>query len=235
MIGILTTVFSVASSAISSIAAAAGPVISSVASAASSLLCKIPQIIGPALEIASKIGETIFDVAKIFEAGLNSVGDALTLGQKIFEANMQGVDMQEGESMEHFVNRINQIPFDKSSIEKLSPEERLSRTLVGSTAMAQHLGEKLDMHFSPEFLAGIQKMELKQKEIEGFIRSFKEEGMKTMDPMLDYLTGKEMNVEDINKIDKILYSTLSSINPTSTDGQNLQRIATMEEKAKQSW
>lgn len=224
----------IVSSAISAISTAM-PAISSIASAACSLVCKLPQIIGPALDIAGKIGNLLFDIAKVFNAGLNTIDNVLTLGAKIFEANMKGIEMEPGESVEHYVDRIKDVQVDQESIERLSPEERLARVSLGCTTMAKHLEEKLDINFSPDFLAGIQKMDIKQNEVEGFIRSFKNEGVKSMDPMIDYLSGKEMSVDDINKIDKIMYSSLSSIYPHNTEGQNLQRIASMEEKAKQSW
>lgn len=185
----LSSAFSAVCSGISNICSAIGGALFSgaggIAALAASLI--IPGVGLP--EIIATIDIIVRAVSAIAEAlGLKDQNETPEeLGMKAEEADKKPEDF---DSIEAYIEYLrNDVKIDKEKLERLSDEDKVKYTAIGTAINIKGIEEKYGIEAAGDFWKTVADLELSGEETKQYIESFKQGGVTNMKDMTDYLKG----------------------------------------------
>lgn len=110
------------------------------------------------------------------------------LGMKAEEAEKKPEDF---DSIEAYIEYLrNEIQIDKQKLEKLSDEDRVKYTAIGTAIYIKGIEEKYGIQAPAEFWNTAAEMKLSGDEVKGYMDTFREKGITNMKDMSDYIRGE---------------------------------------------
>ena len=180
------------SGAISSIGSALGGFAKSMISVVAKL--PIPGIsdIARVIEVVGKIANVISAVAKVL--GINTEDDPTVLGAKAAQCDEKPENF---ESTEAYINHLrHNVKLDREKFDKMSSEEKLGCTAIGTAIYTKGVEEKMGgVDIPVECMGTIAKTQeagitIDPKTIVAVIKALKDAGITNMEDISDCIEGK---------------------------------------------
>lgn len=210
------------SKAVSFIGSAFSSITPSITNFATKLISPFNKIL-LAIEVVSVVINIVAGIAELL--GLKPEKEsAEELGAKAKEAPLKQDDFESTEAYIHYLR--NEIELDKEKFEKMDEHEKLACSAVGASLYAKNIEERIGVKLSPEFLLIAGKLEMKALEVKAFIDSFKENGLKDMQLMGEYLSGK-LDEKTDTKVESAIIKGFKSMNPEMSKNDIQNKIADM--------
>lgn len=129
------------------------------------------------------------------------------------------------ESASNYIDYLKTVDFNKAEFDNWSPEKKIASSTVGNALITEAIKEKTGVEIPADFVANIEKAEVKHEEAAAFIEKFSEEGKESMSEMNDYLkNAPNMTEEKTAEMKSLATETLKELNPEMTDEQVSERI-----------
>lgn len=209
------------------LAALANVVSPVVAKAATVLVTKLPTIIETAIKVIKTVAPIIKAVAEVMEV-LQPNDNIEDLGQKAMQEETR--PKMEDESTEQYIEYLrNEVKLDEEKWKNMTPEDELKANVLGTSIVTTAISEKTGVEISPYFIATIPKLELSANQISEYIKTFKENGIDSLDDLTDYLRG-ELSGDKKAEIHQIVKETEGKLHPDFSNGEILCEIDSLKEK-----
>ncbi len=150
------------------------------------------------------------------------------LGQKAMQEGTR--PKMEDESTEQYIEYLrNEVKLDEEKWQTMTPEDMLKANALGTAIITTAISEKSGVDISADFITTIPKLELSANQISEYIKTFKENGIDSLDDLTDYLRG-ELSDDKKTEILQIVKETEGKLHPDFSNGEILCEIDSMKEK-----
>ncbi|MCW2279146.1 hypothetical protein [Heliophilum fasciatum] len=180
-----------------------------------------------ALEVIAVIVTTIAEIL-----GVGHKNERMDeLGAKAIQEDT--LPREEFKSEQEYIHYLREeIELDREKFNKMSPEERLACTAIGTNILAKSIEEKTGVEIPAEFLLTAEKIKLSAEEIKACIDKFKENGYFNMGTMSDYLQGKDLKGKE-PVISSAIIHALQAVNPQMTHADVQHKMVNLVETAQE--
>lgn len=140
------------------------------------------------------------------------------LGLKAETANRS---TDEFENVKEYIDYLrDEVKIDSKKIRTLSDEDKVYYGMIGTGIYIKEIEEEYDIYTSGEFWRTVADMNLRGEDVKTYIKIFKDNGIKDMSEMSNYIKGKKsINGTDSQRISDSLLAALRLIYP------NVQRMS----------
>lgn len=178
---------------------------------------------GFALDVLKLVATAIVEFVKALGL-LDKDTDIEDLGDKVLQAEEQGISPEDYDSFEEFVNSLDDFKKDPLKTEKYSEEVKLNKGSEVVVALMAEKYENLDIenfvkcaeknsdYFTPE----------RNNEFAKLLKT--SDGENIVNDLVKYLNGTELNDAKLAKDESILVGIEKTINPSITDDEALQTV-----------
>lgn len=226
--GIIMGLISAACGFISSLVATAGPVITS---AATALATKLPMAALGAKVAIDTISTVISKTAEVLGIA-PAEEDHEELGAKVMQEDTK--PRTEFETTQEYLDYLRKdVPLDKEKYAKMTEEQKIACSVVGTTMVSKSIEEKAGVEISPEFLITIYKSKLRYEQVEKLINNFSDRGITSMDEMTRFITN-ELPEERVPETGEAIRTSLKEVSPSLSDEEIMQEVVNMKRSYNES-
>jgi hypothetical protein len=217
-----------------------GNAISNVASKAVSVVSEVVSTIGKnvveksveflkvatqTLQVVTKVVESIAQQLNIIKAEDN-VED---LGDKSLRAEKTSKEFEvRRDYIDYLKNEIKSQ--GKEELEKLTPQERLARRVIGTSILSKAIEEEYSTEISVGFWEKAIQAGLSSQEIQELITKFTDVGIKP-EEFVKYL-NKELSFKEEDTIECVLLESYKQLEPQANTKELEEKILSMQRKTK---
>ena len=180
----------------------------------------IPEILG--------IIQCIAEVVKILD--VNEGDDSPEeLGMKAEIADKKPEDF---DSIEEYIKYLNdEVKLEDNAAENLSETDRVKYGALGTALNIKAIEEKYDINLSPDFLRDITLMKLTGEEVAKCIDKCKENEIKDVQDMTDYLRGNSTQ-SDKSTVSEAIVESISEVYPELSKDEVEVKLCEMSDNLK---
>lgn len=174
-----------------------------------------------AIQLVSVIISTVAELL-----GLKGEETPEELGLKAEQADKKPEDF---DSIQEYIDYLrNEVEVDKSKLDNLSQEEKVTYGAIGSAICVKGIEEKYGMEMSGDFWTTVAKMGMKGQEVKTYIDHFKLHDIHEMKDMTDYIKGVHLDEnKDRHNIGSAILDALKELNPELSDESLKEKLLDM--------
>lgn len=176
-----------------------------------------------ASEFLNDVGDYLLGIGR--DLDINELKDCSNedLGAKVLlpETRKRDVD----ESAASYIEYLNTVDLNKEEFEKWDTEKKVANTTIGNALISESIKEKTGVELPVEFVANMEKAEVKHEEVAALIEEFNKEGKESMSEMNDFLVNSpNMTAEKTEQMESLATKALKELNPEMSDDDVTARI-----------
>lgn len=179
------------------------------------------------LEVASKflnnVGDYLLGIGKNLD--IQELKDCSNeeLGAKVLLVESRARDSEE--SVSHYIDYLNTVELDKEEFENWDPEKKVASSVIGNALISEAITEKTGVEIPVDFVANMEKAEVKHEEVAAFIEAFDKEGKESMSEMNEFLENDPaMTEEKAEQMETLATEALKELNPEMSDEDAAARL-----------
>lgn len=185
-------------------------------------------IIGTAKTLTQAVEavQTVVNIVKKIPERIDSKSDMnpYELGLKAEIANKS---TGEFENVKQYLEYLrDDVKLDTGRLKALSDEDRVSYGIIGAGLYIKEIEEEYDIYAPGEFWRTVADMKLREEDVKTYIKVFKDNGIKDMSDMTNYIKGeKSTNGTDPQSISESLFLALKQLYPKCSEEELYKKIA----------